>query len=121
MSSRSAEHPDVRASPQGFQFAGKAAIACYQCGFEALTPELKRAAIGLILAHNAGLPESVRLAERAACRRLAPEAMAASDQEEVQQWQYAIARTALQRPHASVLQQCMKVQGLPGPAAITPI
>ncbi|WP_291847429.1 formylglycine-generating enzyme family protein [Accumulibacter sp.] len=102
------QHPDVRAGPQGFQFAGKAAITRYQGGFEALPRDLKRAAVGLILAHHAGLPESVRLAELAACRRMAPEAMAASDPEEVQQWQYAIARTALQRPEAFALQQWLR-------------
>ncbi|HRD90478.1 MAG TPA: hypothetical protein PK752_19815, partial [Accumulibacter sp.] len=102
------QHPDVRAGPQGFQFAGKAAITRYQCGFAALTPELKCAAVGLILAYHAGLPESVRLAELAACRRLAPEVMPAGAPEEVQQWQYAIARTALQRPDAFALQQWLR-------------
>ncbi len=102
------QHPDVRAGPQGFQFAGKAAIARYQGGFEALPPDLKRAAVGLILAYHAGLPESVRRAELAACQRLAPEAMPAGAPEEVQQWQYAIARTALQRPDAFALQQWLR-------------
>jgi hypothetical protein len=102
------QHPDVRAGPQGFQFVGKAAIARYQRDFAALMPDLKRAAVGLILAYHAGLPESVRRAELAACLRLAPEAMAAGDRKEVQQWLYAIARTALQRPRASALQQWLR-------------
>ena len=102
------QHPDVRSGPQGFQFAGRAAIVRYQGSFAALTPELKRAAVGLILAHHAGLPESVRRAELAACRRLAPEAMPAGAPEEVQQWQYAIVRTALQHPDAFALQQWLR-------------
>ena len=102
------QHPDVLAGAQGFQFAGLAAIEKYQSRFAQLTPEQQRAAVGLILVHHAGLPESVRLAELAACQRLAPEAMPAGAPEEVQQWQYAIARTALQRPDAFALQQWLR-------------
>ena len=99
------QHADVRAGPQGFQYADKAAIARYQDAFAALAPDLQRAAVDLILAHHAGLPDSVRFSEIIASQRLAPQAVSDKLREEAQRWLRALARTAEQRPEALALQQ----------------
>ncbi|EXI73781.1 MAG TPA: SUMF1/EgtB/PvdO family nonheme iron enzyme [Candidatus Accumulibacter phosphatis] len=102
------QHPDVLAGAQGVQFAGLGAIEEYQSRFAQLPPEQQDAAIGLIIAHHAGLPESARLAERAACQRLAPASLPAADAQAIEQWQHAIARTALERGDSPGLQQWLR-------------
>jgi hypothetical protein len=62
----------------------------------------------LIIAHHAGLPESVRLAELATCWRLAPTSLSAAAAQAIEQWQHAIARTALERGDSPGLQQWLR-------------
>jgi hypothetical protein len=102
------QHPDVVAGAQAFQFAGLGAIEKYQKLFARLTPEQQDAAVGLIIAHHAGLAESVRLAELAACWRLAPASLPAAELQTIEQWQHAIARTALERGDSPGLQQWLR-------------
>ncbi len=102
------QHPDVLAGAQGFQFSGLAAIEKYQSRFAQLTPEEQIAAVGLIVAHHAGLPQSVRLAELATCRRLAPTTLPATEAQTIEQWQHAIARTAFEHGDSPGLQQWLR-------------
>ena len=102
------QHPDVLAGAQGCQFAGLAAIGKYQERFSLLPPEQQDAAVGLIVAHHAGLPESVRLAELAACWRLAPASLPAAEAQAIEQWQHAIARTAIERRDSPGLQDWLR-------------
>jgi hypothetical protein len=62
----------------------------------------------LIIAHHAGLPESVRLAELAACWRLAPASLPAAEAQAIEQWQHAIARTASSDGDSPGLQQWLR-------------
>jgi hypothetical protein len=102
------QHPDVLAGVQGCQFAGLGAIEKYQSRFAQLPPEQQNVAVGLIIAHHAGLPESVRLAELATCWRLAPTSLSAAAAQAIEQWQHAIARTALERGDSPGLQQWLR-------------
>ena len=102
------QHPDVLAGAQGLQFAGLAAIEKYQNRFAQLPAEQQHAAVGLIIAHHPGLPESVRQAELATCRRLAPASLPAADAQAIEQWQHAIARTALERGDSPGLQEWLR-------------
>ncbi|HND39957.1 MAG TPA: hypothetical protein PLH41_13240, partial [Accumulibacter sp.] len=102
------QHPDVIAGAQGVQLAGKAALTRHEKTFAGLAPDVQGAAVALILAHHAGLPESVRRREILACKRLAPQAVAADVWRETEDWLHAFARTALQRPQALALQQCVR-------------
>ncbi len=102
------QHPEVVAGAQAFQFAGLGAIEKYQKLFARLTPEQQDAAVGLIIAHHAGLAESVRRAELAACWRLAPASQPAGEAQAIEQWQHAIARTALERGDSPALQQWLR-------------
>jgi formylglycine-generating enzyme required for sulfatase activity len=102
------QHPDVLAGAQGFQFSGLAAIEKYQSRFAQLTPDEQSAVVGLIVAHHAGLPESVRLAELATCRRLAPTTLPATEPQTIEQWQHAIARTAFEHGDSPGLQQWLR-------------
>jgi hypothetical protein len=103
------QHPDVVAGAQGCQFAGPAAIAEIPAEASArLAPEQQEAAVGLIVAHHAGLPDSVRLAELAACWRLAPASLPAAQAQAIEQWQHAIARTAIEDDAPPGLQEWLR-------------
>jgi hypothetical protein len=99
------QHPDVQSGALGFQFAGAAAVEKYQRKFAELPPPQQEAAVRLIVAHHAALPESVRLGELATCQRLAPHCALAGDRQLVERWQHDIARTALECADSPALQQ----------------
>ncbi len=100
------QHPDVIASSQGFYFANLAAIEKYQQRFSALDDAaLKTGVVRILRAHHAGLPESIRLRELAACARLAPGSIEPSMLAGIKEWERNLVKTRYQRPDSAALAQ----------------